>query len=70
MAPNLYVERDFSILLNDSRGYGHIFVDRIHAWNWYSLVYDNNEHDAYYCPDLVTTFYNSIDQASVNHDTY
>ena len=70
MAPNLYVERDFSVLLNESGGYGHIFVDRIRAWNWYSLVYDNNEHDAYYCPDLVTTFYNSIDQASVNHDTY
>jgi len=70
MAPNLFVERDFSILLNDSGGYGHIFVDRIRAWNWYSLVYDNNDYDAYYCPDLVTTFYNSIDHASVNFDTH
>jgi len=65
----LFVERDFSKLLNDQGGYGHIFVDLIHAWNWYSLVYDNNDNDAYYCPDLVTTFYNTLDHASVNHNT-
>jgi len=70
MAPSLFVERDFSVLLNDIGGYGHIFVDRIRAWNWYSLVYSHNDHDAYYCPDIVTTFYNSIDHASVNHDMY
>jgi len=70
MAPNLFVERDFSALFNERGGYGHIFVDRIRAWNWYTLVFDHNEHEAFYCPDLVNTFYNSIDYASVNHDTY
>ena len=64
MAPSLFVERDFSLLLNDEGGFGHIFLDRIHAWNWYSLVYDNIDNDAYYCPNLVTTFYNSLDHAS------
>jgi len=70
MAPNLFVERDFSKILNDNGGYGLIFVDRLRAWNWYSLVYDNNENDAYYCPELVNTFYNAIDHASVNYDTH
>jgi len=51
-------------------GYGHILVDRIRSWSWYSLVYDNNDYDTYYCPELVTTFYNAIDYASVHHDTY
>ena len=70
MAPSLFVERDFSLLLNDEGGFGHIFLDRIRAWNWYSLVYDNIDNDAYYCPNLVTTFYNSLDHASVNHNTH
>ena len=70
MAPSLYVERDFSALFNEGGGYGHIFVDRIRAWNWYTLVFDHNEHEAFYCLDLVNTFYNSIDYASVSHDPY
>ena len=70
MAPNLYVERDFSALFNDNGGYGHIFADRIRAWNWYNLVFDHHEHEAFYCPDLVNTFYTSIDYASVSHDPY
>ena len=70
MAPNVFVEKDFSKILNDHGGYGHIFVDRLRAWNWYSLVYDINETDAYYCPELVTTFYNALDYASVSYETY
>ena len=69
MAPTLFVERDFSKILNNQEGYGHIFLDRMHAWNWYPLVYDNTNNDAYYCPDLVNTFYNSLDHASVNRNT-
>jgi len=70
MAPNLFVEKDYSKIFCDHNGYGHIFIDRIRAWDWYSLVYDNTDNDAFYCPELVTSFYNSIDHASVNFDTY
>jgi len=70
MAPNLFVEKNYSKIFCDRNGYGHIFIDRIRAWDWYSLVYDNSDNDAFYCPDLVTSFYNSIDHASVNFETY
>ena len=70
MALNLFAEKDYSKILCDTNGYGHIFIDRIRAWDWYSLVYDNTDNDAFYCPDLVTSFYNSIDHASVDLNTY
>ena len=34
------------------------------------LIYDNSDREAYYCPELVKLFYTSIDQASINIDTY
>ena len=70
MAPSLFAEKDYSKIFSDNNGYGHIFIDRIHSWDWYSLVYDNSDHDAFYCPELVKSFYTSIDHASVNFDTY
>ena len=62
-------EKDFSRIFSDVNGYGHIFLDRIREWNWYELVYDNSDHEAYHCPELVKLFYTSIDQASINFDT-
>ena len=70
MAPSIFSEKDFGKILCDSNGYGHMFLDRIRAWDWYNLVYDNSENDAFYCPELVTLFYTSIDHASVNVHTY
>jgi len=31
MAPSIFAEKDFARILNDVNGYGHIFLDRIHA---------------------------------------
>ena len=70
MAPTLFAERDFSKLLCDHHGYGHIFIDRIRAWDWFTLAYDNDNNDVFYCPDLVTMFYNSIDHASIDLHTF
>ena len=70
MAPSAFAEKDFSKIFCDPTGYGHIFIDRIRAWDWYTLVYDNTDNDAYYCPKLVTSFYNTIDHASVDLNTY
>jgi len=70
MAPSIFAEKDFARILSDVNGYGHIFLDRIRAWDWYALIYDNSDHEAYYCPELVKLFYNFIDYASVNFDTY
>ena len=70
MAPSIFAEKDFSQILSDIHGYGHIFLDRIRAWDWYALIYDNSDSEAYYCPELVKLFYTSIDHASVNFDTY
>ena len=69
MAPSIFAEKDFTRILSDVNGYGHIFLDRIREWNWYELIYDNSDYEAYHCPELVKLFYNSIDQASVNFDT-
>jgi len=69
MAPSIFAEKDFSRILSDVNGYGNIFLDRIREWNWYELVYDNSDHEAYHCPKLVKLFYTSIDQASINFDT-
>jgi len=70
MAPSIFAEKDLARILSDVNGYGHIFLDHIHAWDWYELVYDNSDHEAYYCPELVKLFYNPIDQASITFDTY
>jgi len=70
MAPSIFAEKDFARILSDVSDYGHVFLDRIRAWDWYELVNDNSDHEAYYCPELVKLFYTSIDQASINFDTY
>jgi len=70
MAPSIFIERDFGKILSDANGYGYVFLERIRAWNWYTLVYDNSETDAFYCPELVTMFYTHIDQASIDPQTY
>ena len=38
--------------------------------NWYTFVYDNSDHEAYYCPELIKLFYANLDQATVNLDTH
>ena len=48
MAPSIFAEKDFARILSDVNGYGHEFLDRIRAWDWYELVYDNSDHEAYY----------------------
>ena len=69
MVPSIFAEKDFARIFSDVNGYGHIFLDRIRARDWYELVYDNSDHEAYYCPELIKLSYNSIDQASINFDT-
>ena len=66
MALSIFAEKDFSRIFSDVNGYGHIFLDQIHEWNWY----DNSDHEAYHCHKLIKLFYTSIDQASINFDTY
>ena len=70
MAPTVFAEKDFSRLFSDVHGYGHIFLDRIREWNWYTLVYDNSEYEAYYCPKLVKLFYANLDQATIDLHTH
>ena len=70
MAPSIFIEKDFGRILCDVNGYGHVFLERIRARNWYSLVYDNTETDAFYCPELVTMFYTHLDQASIDPHMY
>jgi len=70
MAPSIFAEKDFARLFSDIHGYGHIFLNRIREWNWYTLVYDNSDHEAYYCPELVKLFYAHIDQASIDFDNH
>jgi len=67
MAPTIFAEKDFSRLFSDV---GHIFLDMIREWNWYTLVYDNSDYEAYYCPELVKLFYANLDQATINLDTH
>jgi len=69
MAPFIFAEKDFSRFFSNVNSYGHIFLDRIREWNWYVLVYDNSDQEAYHCPELVKLFYASIDHASINFDT-
>jgi len=66
MAPSVFAEKDFSKILTDSNEYGHVFLDRIRERNWYALVYDNSEFEAYYCPELVKKFYTCIDTTTID----
>jgi len=68
MAPSIFLEKDFSWIFNDVNGYGRIFLDRIREQNWYELVYDNSNVDAFYCPDLVKNFYLGIDTTTIDLD--
>jgi len=49
-------------------GYDHVFLDRFKERNWYGLVYNNSEFDAYYCPELVKKFYTCINTATIDLD--
>ena len=70
MAPTIFPEKDFSYIFNDVQGYGTVFLDRIRERQWYGLVYDNTNLDAYYCPDLVKQFYLGIDVETIDHDQF
>jgi len=68
MVPSFFTEKDFSRILNNVNGYGIVFLDRIRERQWYGLVYDNSEYDAYYCPALVTKFYTHLDASTIDLD--
>ena len=70
MAPTIFAEKDFSRIFSDINGYGHVFLNRIRVWNWFILVYDNSEYEAYYCLALVKVFYSSIDQTTIDLDAH
>ena len=72
MAPSIFAEIFFSRIFTDTNGYGHVFLDRTRERNWYGLVYDNSEFDAYYCPELVKKFYTCIDTVTIdfNHHQF
>ena len=70
MALTIFTEKDFSRILSDVNGYGHVFLDRIREWNWFTLVYDNSEYEVYYYPELVKIFYSSIDQTTKDLDAH
>jgi len=45
-------------------------LDRIRERNWYALIYDNSEYEAYYYPELVKKF-SCIDTTTIdlnNHE--
>jgi len=68
MAPTIFLEKDFSRILNDIQGYEIVFLDRIRERQWYGLVYENSDGDTFYCPDLVRKFYLGIDTDSIKLD--
>ena len=70
MAPTIFAEKDFSRILSDINGYGLVFLDRIREWNWFTLVYDNSEYEAYYCPPLVKIFCSNIHQTTIDLDAH
>ena len=41
----IYPKKDFSRIINDVNGYGHIFFDRIKERHWHELLYDNTDDD-------------------------
>ena len=61
MALIIFAEKDFSRIFNDILGYDTMFLDRNRKRQWYGLVYDNTDLDAFYCPELVKKFYFGID---------
>ena len=65
MAPTIFSEKDFSRIFSDVNGYGHVLLDRIREQNWYELVYDNSNIDAFSCPDLVKKFYLGIGTSTI-----
>ena len=70
MALTIFAEKDSCRILSDVNRYGHIFLDRIIEWNWFTLVYDNSEYEAYYYPELVKLFYANLDQATIDLETH
>ena len=70
MAPQIFAEKDFGQILIDPNGYGHVFLERIRARNWYNLIYDRSETESFYCPELVKMFYTHLDHASVDSHAY
>ena len=51
-------------------GIAMCFLIGLGGENWFILVYDNSEYEAYYCPALVKIFYSSIDQTTIGLETY
>ena len=70
MEPTICAEKKISRILTDVNGYGTIFVDRIRERHWYRLVYDKDESDAFYCPDVVAQFYTNIGTSTIDHDLH
>jgi len=48
MALVIFAEKDFSRIINYIHGYGTIFLDHIKKRQWFGLVYNNTDLDAYY----------------------
>ena len=61
MAPVIFSEKDFSRIFSNVHEYGTVFLDQIRERQWYGLIYDNTDLDAYYCPILVKKFHLGID---------
>ena len=70
MAPTIFAEKNFSMILTDVNGYRTIFIDCIRERHWYELAYDNVDSDAFYCLDLVIQFYTNIDTSTIDHDLH
>ena len=48
MALSIFPEKNFARIFTDIHGYGTNFLDYIRERNWFGLVYDNEDGDAYY----------------------
>ena len=70
MAPTIFTEKNFARVFMDVHGYGTISLDRIRERNWFELVYDNEDSDVYYFPNLITQFYTHIDSSTIDHDLH
>jgi len=68
MAPTIFAEKNFARSFTDIHGSCTIFLDHIRERNWFGLVYDNEDGNAYYSPKLVTQFYTQIDTNTIDHD--
>ena len=66
MAPVIFAEKVFLRIFDDIHGYETVFSDQIRESQWYRLVYDNTDLNAYYCPELVKKFYLRIDVMTIN----